>query len=441
MKLVIGRLHLFLLSALFVSIAAVALVGNEAPAVSPIENTHNQQLESLKPSIKHARTAEEILLKLQRRHYQKQAFDDILSSRLLDEYLENLDPNKIYFTQEALTEFEQYRFELDDGIRRGNLQPSFDIFNYYRETATSTFSAVIETLDERIQQLNYALEEEMPLDPESLDLPKIESERLDRMRKVLKNSVLSLQLSEKNDTAIVETLKKRYNNQLTRLRQLNDEDAFQLYMNSLVSLYDPHSNYMSPQLSENFSINMSLSLEGIGAVLKSDGEYTVIEELVKGGPAELQGELKNKDRIVGVGQGKDSTVEDIVGWRLDEVVQLIRGKKNTVVRLEVIPASSPTGSERRFIQITRNKVKLEAQAAQKQELELMHNDQLRKIGVIQVPTFYHDYEGQMRGDKDYRSTTGDVQRLLAELDSVTWSPRISMVTLSGASSLSSKSSF
>lgn len=417
MNFLSSRLPLLLIFTLSISLAAMALVNSsDTASTDNLLAAGDHQHELLKPSIKHARTAEEILLKLQRRHYEKQEFDDGFSSRLLDEYLENLDPNKVYFTQPYLEGLEQYRYELDNGIRRGNLQPAFDIFNHYRETATQLISATLDNLSQRIAQLNYDLEESIALNTEDLDWPKNEAERDDRMRKMLKHSVLSLQLSDKNEEEILETLEKRYRNQLTRLRQLNSEDAFQLYINSLVSLYDPHSSYMSPRLSENFSINMSLSLQGIGAVLRSEGEYTVVEKLVKGGPAELQGKLKKEDRIVGVGQGLDGEIEDVIGWRLDEVVQLIRGRKNTIVRLEVIPGSSATGSERTFIQITRNKVKLEEQAAQKYELDLMHNDQLRKVGVIQIPTFYHDYEAQMRGEDDFRSTTRDVQRLLAELD-------------------------
>lgn len=411
-----SRILLPLVCMLSISLASMALVDSSADNPLPGSDYDNYSLAALQPTVKHARTAEEILLKLQRRHYEKQDFDDKLSSQLLDEYLKNLDPNKIYFTQQDLLELEQYRYELDNGIRRGNLQPSFAIFNHYRQTATRLFSEMLENLPKRIEQLDYDINESIAINTEDLAWPANEEERNDRMRKMLKNSVLSLQLSDKDDPAIIETLEKRYQNQLTRLRQLNAEDAFQLYINSLVGLYDPHSSYMSPRLSENFSINMSLSLQGIGAVLKSEDEYTIVEKLVKGGPAELQGELKKSDRIVGVGQGTKGEIEDVIGWRLDEVVQLIRGKKNTVVRLEVMPGGSPTNTETRFIQITRNKVKLEDQAAQKYELELMHNEELRKIGVIQIPTFYHDYEAQLRGEDDYRSTTRDVQRLLAELD-------------------------
>lgn len=370
----------------------------------------------LAPQLKHTRAAEEILIKLQRRHYEKRAFDDSLSSLLLDNYLSNLDPNKVYFTQEDINRFEQYRFSLDDNVRRGNLNPSFDIFNNYRSTAINHLESLIAELPERVTKLDFDIKENIQVDNESLEWPNNHKERKNRLRKNLKNSVLSLRLAEKNDEEIIETLSKRYKNQLQRLNQINNEDVFQIFMNSLISLYDPHSGYMSPRTSENFSINMSLSLEGIGAVLKSDGEYTVVERLVTGGPAELQGDLQPKDKIIGVGQGKDAKVEDVVGWRLDEVVQLIRGKKGSTVRLEILGDTSKANGKSKYIQIVRNKVKLEDQAAQKEVLEVMYDDQLRKIGVIQIPAFYHDYESQMKGDKNYRSTTRDVLNLLTELD-------------------------
>lgn len=407
----LNNLRFAVLLALLVSIASFALVSSERS-----EPKNSAELKSLSPEIKHARTAEEILIKLQRRHYEKRPFDDNLSSSLLDAYLENLDPNKSYFTQSDIASFEKYRFLLDDGIRRGDLNPGFEIFNQYRTLATNYIQQLVSELPERINALDFALEENITVDSDSLEWPADQKTRDNRMRKALKNAVLSLQLSDKNNDEIVKALEKRYKNQLSRLKQLNTEDAFQIYINSLVSLYDPHSNYMSPRNSENFSINMSLSLEGIGAVLRSDGEFTVVERLVKGGPAELQGELKPKDKITGVGQGNKGDIEDVVGWRLDEVVQLIRGKKNTVVRLEVRSTDSADSFESKYIKIVRNKVKLEEQAAQKSVIDLVRNDKLKKIGVIQVPTFYHDYNAQLRGEKNYRSTTNDVQRLLSELD-------------------------
>ncbi|MDA8977721.1 carboxy terminal-processing peptidase [bacterium] len=405
------KLALLLLAPLLVSLTAMTLVTQEAET-----DASTAGLTYLEPEIKHARTAEEILSKLQRRHYEKRPFNDHISSLLLDTYLDNLDPNKSYFTAADVAKFEQYRFALDDGMRRGNLKPSFIMFNRYRDIAIDHLERIIGDLPNDVAALNFSRDETIELDSETLKWATNDEERDERVRKSLKNSVLSLRLSDKDDEAILEALEKRYKNQLNRLKQLNAEDVFQVYMNSLVGLYDPHSNYMSPRTSENFSINMSLSLEGIGAVLSSDGEYTVVERLVKGGPAELQGDLKPKDRITGVAQGNEGEVEDVVGWRLDEVVQLIRGKKNTTVKLEVQNKDSANQFESKYIKIVRNKVKLEEQAAQKEVLDIHHDGALKKIGVVQVPTFYHDYEAAMRGEKNVRSTTRDVRLLLSELD-------------------------
>lgn len=373
-------------------------------------------LNQLVPEIRHARTAEEIIIKLQRRHYEKRAFDDRLSSQLLDSYLEQLDPNKHYFLQNDIDEFDGYRFILDDGIRRGNLNPSFLIFNRYQQIAINDVEQLLNNLPQRIKNLDFSLDEVITLDTDQRQWPNDIQEKTERTRKALKNSVLGLKLADKDQSEIIKTLEKRYKNQLNRLKQFNSEDVFQFYMNTLMALYDPHSGYMSPRTSENFSINMSLSLEGIGAVLSMDGEHTVVERLIKGGPAELHGQLQPNDKIVAVGQGTKGDIEDVIGWRLDEVVQLIRGKKGTSVRLEIISGDSNANLDNKSITIVRNKVKLEEQAAQKSVLDIMHDDQLKKIGVIQVSTFYHDYEGQMRGDKNYRSTTRDVQNLLDELD-------------------------
>ncbi|NNC54231.1 MAG: hypothetical protein HKO07_00760 [Pseudomonadales bacterium] len=244
---------LLVVLALLFSLTAMALVSQE-----PASNDDATALPQLVPQIQHARTAEEILIKLQRRHYEKRPFNDQLSSSLLDAYLENLDPNKSYFTAADIARFEQYRFILDDGIRRGNLQPSFSMFQRYREVAINYLDTLLANLPETIAGLNFERNEDIVIDADTLDWPANAKARDDRMRKSLINSVLSLRLSDKDDAAILETLQKRFKNQRNRLKQLNAEDVFQVYMNSLVSLYDPHSNYMSPRTSENFSINMSL---------------------------------------------------------------------------------------------------------------------------------------------------------------------------------------
>lgn len=389
---------------------------NDAPVATESKKLEEEPLEKLKPSIRQIRTAEEILLKLQRRHYTQRTFDNELSSALFDNYLKRLDASKSYFTQQDINQFEAYRLILDDGIRRGDLSPSFIMFNSYREKLLAHLDKLIAELPDRIAALDFTLDESLSLEPDEQSWAADEVELADRARKSLKNSTLGLMLADKDEAAIIETLTKRYTNQRQRVKQLNAEDAFQVYINSLTALYDPHTNYLSPRTSENFSINMRLSLEGIGAVLRRDGEHTVVERLIPAGPADKQGDLQPADKIIAVAQGVDGERIDVIGWRLDEVVQLIRGKKDTTVTLEVLSEVSVNPDESKLIRIVRNTVKLEEQAAQQSVLDIYHNDEVYKIGVISIPTFYIDFDGSRNGDKDYKSTTRDVRKLLAELE-------------------------
>jgi carboxyl-terminal processing protease len=263
--------------------------------------------------------------------------------------------------------------------------------------------------------MDFSVDETYQIDVEERSWAASSAELDDRWRKQLKNQVLSLKLAEKPEDDLVSTLEKRYQNQLKRVKQYNSQDVFQIYANALTGLYDPHTNYLSPRRSENFNINMSLSLEGIGAVLQLEDEYTKVTRLVPKGPADKQGELHPSDRIVGVGQGTDGEIEDVIGWRLDEVVELIRGPKDSTVRLEVIPAKSKATDQRKVITIVRNEVKLEEQSAQKSILEIPDGDEVIKIGVIDIPAFYIDFDAMRRGDKEYKSTTRDVRKLLEEL--------------------------
>ena len=369
----------------------------------------------LQATIRQVRTAEEILNKLQAEHYQHQTFNDTLSSALLDNYIDQLDPARAYFTAQDIGSFEQYRYKLDDGIRRGNLTPAFSMFNLYQIKATTHLNKLLIELDDRVSALNFAREEIIALDAEDVEWATNEVMLNERNRQLLKNSVLSLKLAGKEHDDIISTLKTRYNEQLNRLQQLNNEDVFQLYINALAELYDPHTNYFSPRNSENFNINMRLSLEGIGAMLKREGEYVTVERLVTAGPAEKQGELQPNDKIISVAQGENAVAVDVVGWRLDEVVDLIRGEKGSTVVLGVLSEASATPNLTKKISIVRNTVKLEEQSASKTVLEILHQDKLRKLGVISIPTFYIDFEGSRRGDPDYKSTTRDVKKLIAEL--------------------------
>ncbi|NCF18388.1 MAG: peptidase S41 [Haliea sp.] len=357
----------------------------------------------------------ELIEQLEERHYAKLQYDDDFSSQHLDAYIDTLDGGKMYFLASDLEEFEQFRTVMDDQLPKGNLDAGFFIFNRFQERLEARLEDVLAKLPETVGAMDFDVDESYQLDVEEREWATTTEELDNRWRKQLKNQVLSLKLADKPEEDLVTTLEKRYRNQLKRVQQYNNQDVFQVYANALTELYDPHTNYLSPRRSENFNINMSLSLEGIGAVLQLEDEYTKVTRLVPKGPADKQGELQPSDRIVGVGQGQKGDIEDVIGWRLDEVVELIRGPKDSTVRLEVIPAKSKATDQRKIITIVRNKVKLEEQSAQKEILEIPSGDQVLKVGVIDIPAFYIDFEAMRRGDKDYKSTTRDVRKLLEEL--------------------------
>ena len=390
---------------LFLGVAALLVAALPGVAGAAIAYTDSQR-----------ETIVELIEQLEERHYAKLVYDDNLSSLHLDNYIESLDGGKMFFTQADLADFERYRTVMDEDLHEGNLQIGFDIFNRFQQRLQERLGGIVETLDERVAAMDFTVDEAYELDGEDRPWARSEAELDDRWRRHLKNQVLSLRLAEKEAEDIVPTLEKRYRNQLKRIEQYNAQDVFQVYANALTELYDPHTNYLSPRRSENFNINMSLSLEGIGAVLQMEDEYTKVARLVAAGPADKQGELQPSDRIVGVAQGEDGPFEDVIGWRLDEVVELIRGPKDSTVRLQVIPAKAASTDARKEITIVRNQVKLEEQSAQKKVLEVPSGDHTAKIGVIDIPAFYIDFEAMRRGDDDYKSTTRDVHKLLTELE-------------------------
>ncbi|WP_231757306.1 carboxy terminal-processing peptidase [Microbulbifer elongatus] len=369
--------------------------------------------EELKPHEDQGGTAREIVSKLEMLHYNKLKVGDEMSAGLWDEYIDSLDPTKSYFLSSDIDEFRQWRTKLDDDLRAGNVDRGFDIYNRYRLRISDRLNNIVSQLENGLPEFDFTKEESLELDREDSAWPKSISEADDLWRKRLKSSVLNLRLTDKSDEEIADLLKRRYKGQLKRLSQQNSDDVFELYMNSLTRLYDPHSNYLSPRSLENFNMSMSLSLEGIGAVLQMEDEYTKVARLVAGGPADRTGKIKPNDKIVAVGQDKDGEMVDVVGWRLDDVVDLIRGSAGTFVRLETIPTGGD-GSHR-TITIKRSKVKLEDQAAKKAIFEFSDGEQSYKIGVINLPTFYIDFEAYRRRDPNYKSTTRDVARLLDEL--------------------------
>ncbi|AOS97897.1 Tail-specific protease precursor [Microbulbifer aggregans] len=370
-------------------------------------------VDALLPEDDHGSTASEIVGKLEMLHYNKLKIGDEMSGDLWDEYIDALDPTRSYFLASDIAEFRQWRSELDDQLRAGKVEAGFDIYNRYRLRLNDRLENTLSQLEKGLPQFDFSRDENLLLDREESTWPTSISEADELWRKRLKSSVLNLRLTGKTDEEIQDLLTRRYQGQLKRIKQQNSDDVFELYMNSLTRLYDPHSNYLSPRSLENFNMSMSLSLEGIGAVLQMEDEYTKVARLVAGGPADRTGKVKPNDKIVAVGQDQDGEMVDVVGWRLDDVVDLIRGAAGTYVRLETIP-SGGDGSHRTIL-IKRSKVKLEDQAAKKATFEFSDGEETFKIGVINLPTFYIDFEAYRRRDPNYKSTTRDVARLLSEL--------------------------
>lgn len=389
------------------SIAAVAtiaasLVSNNVLALNTLSYDKDQ-----------SRTAVDILETLNAQHYRRQDVDDVLSQRLFAEYLDRLDPAKSYFLASDVAEFQELKNQFDDELRKGSLDSGFKIFNLFRQRLNDRMEWILGRLKDPTYSVDFAKDEELALDTDLRRWANTSAELDEFWRKRLKFSLLNLKLADKELEEAKTTLIRRYSNQLKRVGQQDTDDAFESYMNALGSLYDPHTNYLSPRTMENFNINMSLSLEGIGAVLQSEDDFTKVVRIVSAGPADKQGELKPSDKITAVAQGSDGEMVDVIGWRLDEVVKLIRGKKDSLVRLQVIPASD-TASEKTIV-IKRNKVKLEEQAAQKAVFEVSDGDKLYKLGVINLPAFYLDFAAYQRRDPNYKSTTRDVLKLLKEL--------------------------
>ncbi len=389
---------------LFGLLIAGAVAAKPAPTTSALP---------LQPTAAQAEAAVTAAHILSRFHYKAEPLDAKLSAQIFDRYFDMLDADRLFFVQADIDRFAPQREKLGEAIDAEDLSVPFAIFNLYEQRVAERTAYAREQLK---QGFDFSQDESYRYQREKLPWAKSTQELDEVWRLRVKNDWLRLKLAGKKDAEIRSILDKRYANYLERMRQLNSEDVFQTFMNAYATSIDPHTNYLGPRASENFDIAMRLSLEGIGAVLQRDDEYTAIREIVPGGPAALSGKLKVGDRIVGVGQGEAGPIADVIGWRLDDVVDLIRGPKDTTVRLEVLPADAGPDGKHVLIAITRKKVSIEEQAAKSSVIEIGDGDAAaRRIGVISLPTFYEDFEARRRGDKDYKSATRDVARLLGEL--------------------------
>ncbi len=363
------------------------------------------------PNETYQRVSQVITQFLSMYHYKKQKLNDSLSSVIYDQYISALDNNKLYFVKSDIDNFEKYRFQIDDFLREGNINSAFEIFYVYKKRLGERIKYIDSLLKNKF---DFSINESFSPDREKSDWAKTPDELDELWRLRLKNDALNLILSGKDWKGTSDILSKRYHNYHKIVLQYEAEDIFALFMNSFTQVYDPHTDYFSPAASENFNIAMRLSLEGIGATLRQDNDYTVVASIVPGGPANKSGLLHEEDKIIGVAQGEEGEMVDVIGWRLDDAIQLIRGKKGTVVRLQILKAKNGPSDPPTEIKIVRDKVKLEEQAAKDEILNLEESGKSFKLGVIKLPSFYTDFEAQQKGDPNYKSTTRDVKNILGK---------------------------
>ncbi len=367
----------------------------------------------LVPLPKHALSATLITQLIDRYHYKNTKLNDAQSKIILEHYLDNMDPSRSIFTLEDINSFNRFNTLLDDALLKGDLRPAFVIFRRYNQRRIERAEYALQRLEE---PFDFTRDETYRFDRAESAWAKDSAELNEIWRKRVKNDVLSLLLANRTDEELKKTLRKRYERLKNQSAQFNAEDTYEFFINTYLRSVEPHTGYFSPRASENFKINMSLSLEGIGAVLQTIEEHTVVQRIVTGGPADLAGQLHAEDRIIGVAQGKNGALEDVVGWRIDDVVDLIRGPKGSTVRLQILPKASGLDGPSKVITIVRDKVKLEKQQVKKSIIELPSGDTVSRIGVITIPMFYVDFDAADRGDKDFRSTTRDTRVLLKELE-------------------------
>ncbi|KPK12833.1 MAG: hypothetical protein AMJ68_00120 [Acidithiobacillales bacterium SG8_45] len=379
----------------------------------PLMATTSMEDDGLHPEPRHESVGELVTEFIQKSHYSHISVDDELSSRVMDRYIESLDGNRMYLMQSDIDFYETYRYQLDDVVRSKPLDPVFEMFSIYQTRVRERLEFALAELE---TEPDFTVDEEYQFDRSEEPWARTEAELDEIWRKRVKNDVLRLELADKPWEESQELLRKRYKRYLKRINQVKADDVFETFMNAFAHTLDPHSSYLSPRNSEEYRIQMSLSYFGIGASLQLDEDYVQIVNIIPGGPAAIDGKLKPKDRITGVAQGPEGEMVDVIGWRLDDVVDLIRGPANTEVRLQIIPAGALPGSSEKIIALTRDQVKLEEQAAKSDMITVPRDGREWRIGVIEVPSFYRDYRAMSSGDKDYTSTTRDVKRLIAELE-------------------------
>jgi carboxyl-terminal processing protease len=363
----------------------------------------------LKPVPQEAKAAHVAAEVLSRFHYKAMPLDEALSAKIFDQYLKTLDSEKLLFVQDDIDRLSVNRTKLGEGILKEDLGVPFAMYNLYRQRAAERFAYARALLR---KGFDFQANESYQFAREKEAWAKSEAEMRELWRKRLKNDWLRLKLGGKDDKSIVELLDKRYDTLSKQVSRARSTDAFQLFMNAYTMAIEPHTNYLGPRASAEFGISMQLSLVGIGASLAEIDSYITIRELIPGGPAILSGQLKAGDRILGIAQGGNGAMTDVLGWRVDDAVELIRGAPDSVVRLDILPADAGPDGKHKVVSLIRKTISLEARAAKASVHTVPDGKATRRIGVISLPTFYEDFAARNKGLQDYRSATRDVVRLL-----------------------------
>jgi carboxyl-terminal processing protease len=369
---------------------------------------------TLAPDWQEVKTAHMVADILARYHYKTVPVDQTLSEKVFDQYLKSLDPEKIFFLQTDIDQFSSDRAKLGQAIQHDDLSVPFTIFNLYQHRVAERFQQARDLLKLGFE---FQVDESLQASREVLPWPQTKSEMGELWRKRVKNEWLSLKLAGKDAPSIVTILDKRYERALKRMGQTKSADAFQTFMNAYTMSIEPHTNYMGPRAAEEFDISMRLSLVGIGASIAVTDDTATIRELLVGGPASLSGELKVGDKIVGVAQGDGGVMADVVGWRADDMIDLIRGPVGTSVKLAILPADASADTKPKIVTLVRQAVDLEDQAASSSIETISDGAANHRIGVITLPSFYEDFTGKQAGATNFRSATRDVQKLLEEFKS------------------------
>ena len=379
-------------------------------------NGYSIEVDSLLyPNAKHREQSKLIYQLLSKYHYKKINLDDSLSEKILKKYINSLDPNKEYFFNSDINYFNQYKYQIDDYVMSGYLEPAYEIFTVYNERVKNRIGYVYSLLE---NEPNFSLDEDLIFDRKNSSWFIDINEMDDYWRKKIKNSILNLKILGKDWESNKETLDKRYKRFEKTISQFNSEDVFEMFINSYAELFDPHTNYFSPVNADRFEINMSKTFEGIGARLQQDVEYTTIFQIMPGGPAYRNKELEKGDRIIGVGQGEEGVFEDIIGWRLDDVVSKIKGPKGSVVQLLVLKKESNIDDYPDTVRLVRDRVDVVDEDATFDIIPYRANNKNYNVGLIKIPSFYINFEEAQRGKKDYKSVTRDVKRCIDSLNAL-----------------------